>query len=116
MRIALIALGVLHLIAVAVTAAGGLFADGGGFFARALLAGVHPAAALALMLALSRRNPATWLTAAAVSLALVNIAGDAYAAFAISEGAIGGDAWLPLAFAVFPLAGAAYLGARRLGQ
>ena len=113
MRIALIALGGLHLAAVVLVAAGTLFADGGGFFARALLAAVHPAAALALILALSRRNPRTGLVVLAVSLALVNIAGDAIAAFAISAGAIGGDAWLPLAFAVFPAAGAAYLVARR---
>ena len=112
-RMALLALGVLHLMAVVLTAAVGSFADGGGVFARALLVAVHPAAALALVLALARRNPRTGLVVLAVSLALANIAGDAYAAFAIFTGSIRGDAWLPLVFAVFPTISAAYLVARR---
>lgn len=114
MRIALLIMAVFHLIPVLVLAAvGGLFADGGGVFERALLAAVHPAA-VALILALSRRNPRTGLVVLAVALAAVNVAGDAYAAFAISSGAIGGDFWLPLMFAIIPAAGAAYLVARRL--
>jgi len=112
-RIGLLALGVLHLVAVALTAVVGSFADGGGVFERALLVAVHPAAALALVVALARRNPGTGLVVLAVSLALLNIAGDAYAAFAIFTGAIRGDAWLPLIFAVFPTISAAYLVARR---
>ena len=112
MRIALLIFGIFHLIAVAVLAAGSLFADGGGFFALALLAVVHPAAAVALMVALSRRNPRTGLVAVAVSLAIANIAGDIYVYFAF---AIGGDFALPmLMLAIFPAAGAAYLVARRL--
>lgn len=115
MRIALLIMAVFHLIPVLVLAAvGGLFADGGGVFERALLAAVHPAAAVALILALSRRNPRTGLVVLAVALAVVNVAGDAYAAFAISSGAIGGDFWLPMIFAIVPAAGAAYLVARRL--
>ena len=114
MRMALMIMTVFHLAAVVLIAAltGGLFADGGGLLDRALLAVVHPAAAVALILALARDDPKTWLVALAVALALVNIAGDAYFASAIYAGAVPGDFWLPLIFAVIPAAGAAYLGAR----
>lgn len=114
MRMALMIFGIFHLAAVVLIAAltGGLFADGGGWLDRALLAVVHPAAAVALILALARDDPKTWLIALAAALALVNIAGDAYFASAIYAGAVLGDFWLPLIFAVFPTAGAAYLGAR----
>ena len=114
MRIALLIMAVFHLAAVGLTAAvGELFADGGGAFERALLVAIHPAAAVALTLALARGDPRTWLVITAVALALVNVAGDAYVAFAISSGAIRGDFWLPLMFAIVPAAGAAYLVARR---
>lgn len=110
MRIALLIMAVFHLIPVlVVAAAGGLFADGGGVFERALLTAVHPAAAIALILALARHDPRTWLVVAAVALAVVNVAGDVYIAFAISSGAMDGDFWLPLVFAIVPAAGAAYL-------
>ena len=112
MRIALAALAVLHFIAVVLVAAVGLFADGGDFFERALFAAVNPVAAAALIAALALNNPSARLVILAVSLALLNIAADAYIAFAIFTGAIRGDAWLPMAFAVVPAACAAYLGAR----
>ena len=112
MRIALMALVALQFMAVVLVSAVGLFADGGDFFERALFAAVHPLAAAALAATLALENPARRLVILALALALANIAADAYISLAIFTGAIRGDAWLPMAFAVIPTAAGAYLWAR----
>ena len=114
MRIALTALAVVQLIIAGLVGMVGLFADGGGIFSRALLAVIHPIAAVALIIALTARAPKPRMDAIAVALALASVAADAYVSLAILAGAIRGDAWLPLAFAVIPAIAGAYLGARLL--
>ena len=114
MRIALTALTVVQLIIAGLVGMVGLFADGGGVFSRALLAVIHPIAAVALIIALTARAPKPRMDAIAGALALASVAGDAYVSLAILAGAIRGDAWLPLAFAVIPAIAVAYLGARLL--
>ena len=111
MRIALTALAVVQLIIAGLVGMVGLFADGGGVFSRALLVVVHPVAAVALIVALTARAPKPRMDAIAVALALASVAADAYVSLAILAGAIRGDAWLPLAFAVIPAIAVAYLGA-----
>ena len=114
MRIALTALAVVQLIIAGLVGMVGLFADGGGVFSRALLAVIHPVTAVALIVALAARAPKPRMDAIAVALALASVAADAYISLAILAGAIRGDAWLPLAFAVIPAIAVAYLGARLL--
>ena len=109
MRIILAALAFIQLIIASLVGLVGLFADGGGVFDRALLALIHPAAALALIIALAARFPKRRLVVLAVALAFVNVAADAYIALAIFTGAIRGDFWLPLAFAIIPAVAGLYL-------
>lgn len=103
------ALAFIQLIIASLVGLVGLFADGGGVFERALLALIHPAAALALIIALAARFPKRRLVVLALALAFVNVAADAYIALAIAAGAIRGDFWLPLAFAAVPAIAGAYL-------
>ena len=112
MRIALMALVALQFMAVVLVSAVGLFADGGDFFERALFAAVHPLAAAALAAALALENPDRRIVILALAFTLANIAADAYISFSIFTGAILGDAWLPMAFAVIPAASGAYIWAR----
>lgn len=81
----------------------GSFADGGQWWERLILVGLHPAAAvLLLVLVMSKESP-RGLALATVALLAVNIVADSLLAVAIGTGAMRGDWPLPLVFAVIPL-------------
>ena len=115
-QIIMMGLAGLYLVFVGLTAMVGMFADGGSIWERALLSGVHPIGALALIvLVFNLLIGHKWVTLAAVALLLMSIAGDLAAYFAITSGAIKGDAWLPLSFAVLPALGVIYTFIRGVG-
>ena len=84
------------------TALVGSFADGGQWWERFVLVAVHPAAAVFLLILVVHRS-ARVLALVTTALLALNIAADAGLALAIGSGAIKGDWWLPLVFAVVPL-------------
>ena len=108
-HIAMIALAIVQLVLTGFTALVGGFADGGSVWERALIMVVHPVAAIALLvMVLTLRTAAKWLTRVAVVLLLVNIGGDAAVYAAISLGAIKGDKSLAFIFAIIPIIGVVY--------
>ena len=117
LRVAMIALAIVQLVLTGFTALVGGFADGGSVGERALIMVVHPVAAIALLvMVLTLRTAAKWLTRVAVVLLLVSIAGDVAVYVAISEGTIKGDKSLALIFAIIPVIGVVYGLARGTGR
>lgn len=100
---ALRVLAFVQVFFAAVTAMVGSFADGGQWWERLIVVGVHPAAALLLVVLVMRRGPAGVLALVTVVLLALNVVADAGLAVAIGSGAIKGDWALPLVFAVVPL-------------
>ncbi len=108
-------LAVVHLLFAAVTALVGMFADGG-LWERIPIVIVHPAAAVLLLVAVTRPVPVSKrLKNLTMTLLLVNIAVDITLAALIAAGAARGDWYLPLLFAVVPAAGSAYVWRLRTG-
>lgn len=81
----------------------GSFADGGHWWDRLLLVGVHPVAAVLLLTLLMRKEVSRVLAGFAVLLLSINVAADGALSLSIATGATKGDWWLPLVFAVIPL-------------
>ncbi len=116
-QIVMMGLAGLYLVFAGFTAMVGSFADGGDIWQRALISGVHPLGAVALVvLVFNLLAGHKWVIPVAVVLLLVSIAGDLGAYFAISSGAIKGDAGLALAFAVCPALGVVYVFIRAIGS
>lgn len=90
----------------------GTFADGGDVISRAVLVGLHPIAAVALLVGLLA--PAT--RRAVMGLLALSILADLGLAISIEAGAQQGDAWLPLLFAIIPAIGLAYFRFRHWPQ
>ena len=113
LRVPMIILAVLYLAFSAFTALVGAFADGGTIPERILVSLVHPAAAILLLLAVvSFSKPiSTRLRGFTLVMLLVAIAADLVLAVLIGQGAVKGDWFLPLVFAVVPVIGVAYLAA-----
>ena len=106
----MIALAALYALFAALTAAVGLFADGGTIWERVLISGIHPLGALALLFLVSRaRGPIGPGAAAALALVVLSVIGDAAIFVAITTSVIPGDAGLAVAFALVPLLGIAYV-------
>lgn len=103
MIIALRVLAVVQAFLSAFTALVGSFADGGEWWDRLVLVGVHPTAAVLLLILVMSKEPPRALAIAAVTLLALNVVADAALALAIGTGASKGDWWLPLVFAVIPL-------------
>ena len=100
-QIIMMGLAVLYMVFAGFTAVVGMFADGGTIWERALISGIHPIGAIALLvLVFTPRGTYNWATWLAVALLLVSIAGDVAAYVAMSTGAIKGDSGLALAFLV----------------
>ena len=117
LRVAMIALAIVQVVLTGFTSLVGGFADGGSVWERALIMVVHPVAAIALLvMVLTLRTAAKWLTRVAVVLLLVSIAGDVAVYVAISEGTIKGDKSLALIFAIIPVIGVVYGLARGTGR
>lgn len=87
----------------AFTAMVGSFADGGQWWERLVLVGVHPAAAVLLLILVMRKESARVLALVTTALLALNVVADVGLAAAIGSGAIKGDWALPLVFAVIPL-------------
>ena len=96
----------VQMFIVAFTALVGSFADGGQWWERLILVGVHPAAAVLLLILVMGRNRSKKLIMASLALLTLNsrnIAADVFLYLAIGTGLTKGDAWLPLVFSVIPL-------------
>ena len=100
---ALRVLAFVQLFFAAFTAMVGSFADGGQWWERLILVGVHPAAAVLLLILVMGKEPARGLVLVTVALLTLNVVADVVLALAIGTGAIKGDWQLPLVFAVVPL-------------
>ena len=111
MRILMIILAVLYLAFSAFTALVGAFANGGTIPERVLISLIHPTAAILLLIAVvSFSKPiSTGLRKFTLVLLLVAITTDLALAVLIGVGVVKGDWFLPLVFAVVPVAGVAYL-------
>ena len=108
MRVLIIILAIVQFLFAGFTGAVGGFADGGQWWERAVLMGIHPLAAIGLLvMAFVPRLKPTGLTIVRLLLAL-NIAADIALAALIYTGISKGDWWLPLLFAVIPVIGLGY--------
>lgn len=99
---ALRVLAVVQVFFAAFTALVGSFADGGQWWERLILVGLHPVAAVLLVI-LVMGTPTRSLALVTASLLALNVVADVALAVAIGSGAIKGDWALPLVFAVVPL-------------
>ena len=102
MNITIRILASIQVVIAVFTALAGSFADGGQWWERLVLVGVHPAAAILLLVLVFRRTPTKGLAGVAVSFLSLNIVADIMLAVAISSGVTKGDWLLPLIFAVIP--------------
>ena len=100
---ALRVLAFVQVFLTAFTAMVGSFADGGQWWERLILVGVHPTAAVFLLILVMRGGSARVLVLVTVALLALNVVADVGLAVAIGSGAIKGDWPLPLVFAVIPL-------------
>lgn len=108
MRVLIIILAIVQFLFAGLTGAVGGFADGGQWWDRAVLMGIHPLAAIGLLvLAFVPRIKPTGLRIIRSLLAL-NIAADLALAALIYTGVSNGDWWLPLLFSVIPVVGLGY--------
>ncbi len=94
---------VVHTLLVVLAAMVGSFADGGQWWERLNLVGVHPAAAVALLVLAFGAEASRLLVRVTVALLLLSVASDAFISLAIRAGVTRGDWWLPLIFSVVPL-------------
>ena len=81
----------------------GSFANGGQWWERLVLVGVHPVAAVLLLILVIRAAPQKKLVAVTVAFLALNVVADVLLALAIGTGVTKGDWLLPLIFAVVPL-------------
>ncbi|MCY4365471.1 MAG: hypothetical protein OXE17_04515 [Chloroflexi bacterium] len=114
MRILIIVLAILQFLLAGFTSAVGGFADGGEIWERVVLMGIHPLAAIGLLvMAFVPRLKPTGLQIVRALLA-INIIADVVLAVLIYTGATKGDWWLPLIFSVIPVIGLVYSFGRRV--
>ena len=113
MRIVIIVLAILQFLLAGFTSAVGGFADGGEIWERVVLMGIHPLAAIGLLvMAFVPSLKPTGLQIVRALLA-INIIADAALAVLIYSGVTRGDWWLPLIFAVIPAIGLVYSFGKR---
>ena len=108
MRVLIIILALVQFLFAGFTGAVGGFADGGEIWERVVLMGIHPLAAIGLLVMafIPRVKPAGLQIIRA--LLAVNIIADVTLAALIYTGVTKGDWWLPLLFAVIPVIGLGY--------
>ena len=108
MRVLIIILAIVQFLFAGFTGTVGSFADGGEIWERVVLMGIHPLAAIGLLvMAFVPRIKATGLQIIRALLA-INIIADIVLSALIYSGATKGDWWLPLLFAVIPVIGLGY--------
>jgi hypothetical protein len=96
-------LAFVQLFIAAFVAMVGSFADGGQWWDRLVLTGVHPVAAGLLVALVMRKSTSKKLAGFAVFFLSLNVAADVLLAVFIANGISKGDWWLPLVFAIIPL-------------
>ena len=108
MRVLIIILAVVQFLFAGFTGAVGGFADGGELWERAVLMGIHPLAAIGLLVMafVPRLKPAGLQIVRA--LLAINILADVTLSALIYGGVSPGDWWLPLLFAIIPVIGLGY--------
>ena len=116
MRILIIVLALVQFFLAGFTSAVGGFADGGAIWERVVLMGIHPLAAIGLLvMAFVPRLKPTGLQIVR-GLLVINIIADLVLSAMIYGGAVRGDWWLPLIFSVIPVIGLGYsFGKKRRG-
>ena len=114
MRVLIIFLAIVQFLFAGLTGTVGGFADGGEIWERVVLMGIHPLAAIGLLVMafIPRIKPAGLQIIRA--LLAINIIADIILAALIYGGVTRGDWWLPLLFAVIPVIGLAYSFGRRV--
>ncbi len=105
MRIFLIILAVLQFLFAGFAGAVGGFADGGEIWERAVLMGIHPLAAIGLLVLAVVPGLKPGGTRIVQFLLALNIVADGVLAALIYLGVTKGDWWLPLLFSIIPLIG-----------
>lgn len=81
----------------------GSFADGGQWWERLVVTGIHPVAAVFLLILIMRQGVSKMLAGLTVLFLSINVAADVAVTLSIATGATRGDWWLPLVFAVIPV-------------
>ena len=109
MKTPMIVLVALHTLYVAFIALTSSFADGGTLAARATLVGLHPIAAVALIVAVAFHPISKPLSTLIAIILVANIVGDIVISAMIISGAETGQWWLPLTFSIVPLIGIFYV-------
>ena len=114
MRVLIIFLAIVQFLFAGLTGTVGGFADGGEIWERVVLMGIHPLAAIGLLVMafIPRIKPAGLQIIRA--LLAINIIADIILAALIYGGVTRGDWWLPLLFAVIPVIGLGYSFGRRV--
>lgn len=106
----MVVLTALYALFAGLTAAVGLFADGGTIWERILVSGIHPLGAVALLFLVWRpRRRIGPGAVVALALVVLSVIGDGALFVAITAGVISGDAVLAVAFALVPLLGIVYV-------
>ena len=109
LRIVMMGLAILQLALAVFIGLTSSFADGGTILERLLLGVIQPAAAILLLLMVLKVQALTKkLKYWALTLLLVNVAGDIAVAASISSGVTKGDWALPLVFSIVPAIGLIY--------
>ena len=101
-------LAVIQVVFAGFTALVGAFADGGDIWSRLLVSLIHPVCAFAILLIALRPRPANPILLAILGIIVLTVAADLTYSLLIAGGAVKGDVWLPLIFAVIPAIAAIY--------
>ncbi len=109
MKTPMIVLVTLHTLYVALLALTSSFADGGTLASRATMVGMHPIAAVALIVAVALHPVSKPLSTLIAIILAANIVGDIVISTMIISGAETGQWVLPLTFSVVPLIGIFYV-------
>ena len=107
-RVLIIILAIVQFLFAGMTGTVGGFADGGEWWGRVIFMGIHPLAAIGLLVMafVPRLKPTG--TRIVQLLLTANIIADLALAALIYSGASRGDWWLPLLFSVIPVIGLGY--------
>ena len=101
-------LAIIQVVFAGFTALVGAFADGGDIWSRLLVSLIHPVCAIAILLLALRPRPANPTLLAILGIIVLTVAADLTYSLLIAGGAVKGDFWLPLVFAVIPAIAAIY--------
>ena len=101
-RPAMLALAGFHLALTLLGALAANFADGGDAVSRLLLTFAFPAAAIALIVFVATPRPSRAFALAIACVMAANLAIATGIAIAIASGAVNGQWWMPMTFAIIP--------------